>query len=154
MLRQFSQHATGQFHRVAIGQAGRHCADRQRARRERGDLQAQGLQHVRAALGRGDFLCRRGKAGRDQQRLAGQARAGSVHLGLQPLIDDTFMRRVHVHDHQALRVLRQDVDAMQLAQRATQRPGRIGRCVRCVRGDGQGLNGWRVRSRVRPRPEQ
>ena len=41
---------------------------------------------------------------------------------LEPFVDHTFVRGMHVDDHQALRVLRQHVGAAQLRQRAAERP--------------------------------
>ena len=52
-----------------------------------------------------------------QQRLAAQALAGHGHL--EPLVHDPLVGRVHVHQHQAVGVFREDVDALELCQLAT-----------------------------------
>ena len=54
-----------------------------------------------------------------QQGLAGNA-LGAVRLGFQPFVHDALVRRVHIHQHQALQVFRQDVHALQLRQRPAQ----------------------------------
>ena len=63
---------------------------------------------------------RGGEGGGDQQRLAGDA--GAVELVFQSLVDDALMRRVHIDQHQAGVVFGQDVDAVQLRDRAAERP--------------------------------
>ena len=53
--------------------------------------------------------------------------------GLQALVDDALVRRVHVDEHEPVAVLREDVDAVQLRERearadAGRRPANAG-CV-------------------------
>ena len=60
-----------------------------------------------------------GEDGGDQQRLGGDLAV--VERGLQLFVEDAFVRRVHVDDDQAVRVLGQDVDAVQLGQRVAER---------------------------------
>ncbi len=68
-------------------------------------------------LGRGQLQRGGGKGGRNQQRLAGQGGGGGVPLALQAFIDDALVRGVHVHQHQPVAVLREDVHPVQLGQR-------------------------------------
>jgi hypothetical protein len=56
---------------------------------------------------------------RDQQRLHGDGML--VDAAFQLFVYHPLMRRVHVHHQQTLLVLRQDIDAVQLAERETQR---------------------------------
>ena len=56
---------------------------------------------------------------RHQQRL--RADFGFVPAGFQALVGDALVGGVHVHQHQTVAILRQDVDAVQLRQRETQR---------------------------------
>jgi hypothetical protein len=44
----------------------------------------------------------------------------AVERQLEFLVEDAFVRGVHVDDHQALAVLRQDIDAVQLRQRVAE----------------------------------
>ena len=88
---------------------------------------------------------RGGEGDRDQQRLRCDARL-RAEAGLQPLVDDALVRGVHVDDHQALRVLGQDVDAAELRERAAERPVVAGRRRR-RRGAARGA----VAARRRPR---
>ncbi len=67
-------------------------------------------------LGRGHFLRRGGKGGGNQQ--------GWLAMGwslpscvLQALVHDALVRGVHVHNHHALGVLGQDVNAVRSAPR-------------------------------------
>ena len=57
----------------------------------------------------------------------GLATAIGAELLFQALVDDAFVRGVHVHQHQALGVFGQDVDAVQLGNGAAQGPD--GWCV-------------------------
>ena len=69
-----------------------------------------------------------GKGGRDQQRLAGDARGfRGVELVFEAFVHDALVCGVHVHHHQALLVFGQDVDAMQLGDGTSQRPGVVSR---------------------------
>ncbi len=124
VLGQFGQHAAGEFHRVALRQGGGHGAHRQGARGQGRHVQAQRGQCLGTALRGGCFLGRGREGGGDQQRLAGQRALGE--LALEPFVDDALVRRVHVHDDQALRVLGQDVDALQLGDGAAQGPVAVG----------------------------
>ena len=119
---QFGQHAARQLHRVALRQRGGHGAHGQGAWREGRNLQAQHFQRFGLGFCGGDFFGRGGEGGRDQQRLAGDARS-AVHLGLEAFIDDAFVRGVHVHHDQSLGVLGQDIDAVDLCDGAAQWPG-------------------------------
>ncbi len=72
-----------------------------------------------------------GKGHGHEQSLCGHVCA-FVTLGpllLQPLIDDALVGGVHIDHDQALGVFRQDIDAVQLRQCATQGPSR--RCRDC-----------------------
>ena len=88
-------------------------------------------------LGRGHLLRRGGKGGGDEQGLAGHGRHATlrlrdgIELTFEPLIDDAFMRSVHVHHHQALAVLCQDVDALQLRNGAAEWPVAFGQRGGC-----------------------
>ena len=129
VLGQFGQHAAGQLHRITVGQGGGHGTHGQGLGRQGRDLQTQLFQRFGAGFGGGHFGGVGGKGGGDQQRLAGDARAiavGGVQLVFQALVHDAFVRSVHVHHHQALLVFSQDVNAMQLRHRATQRPVALG----------------------------
>ena len=79
---------------------------------------------ARARLRLLDLLRGGGHRDRHQQRLRRQRRR--VERVLQPLVDDALVRRVHVDDHEARRVLREDVDAVQLREREPER-GRLAR---------------------------
>src|SRR5205823_3662968 len=85
-------------------------------------------------LGRGGFLRRRGEGGRDEQRLRLDAARGEARF--QALVDDAFVRRMHVDDHQALVVFGEHVDAGDLRDGATERP--VGVVGQRRRGDGGG----------------
>jgi hypothetical protein len=50
----------------------------------------------------------------NQQRLGGHLLL--VERPLELLVEDAFVRGMHVHDDQALAVLRQDIDAVQLRE--------------------------------------
>ncbi|MNZ95691.1 hypothetical protein D3C78_1148560 [compost metagenome] len=67
---------------------------------------------VRLTLADGDRF-------RHQQRLATQAFAG--HGDLQTLVGDALVGRVHVHQHQPVGVLGEDVDTLELRQGVAQR---------------------------------
>ena len=70
VLLKFCQHASGQRCRVALSQRGGHGTYGQGFRRKRLYDQAQGVERLRVAVGRGYFQRRGGKAGRYEQRLA------------------------------------------------------------------------------------
>ena len=46
--------------------------------------------------------------------------------GLEPLVDDALVRGMHVDEHEAVAVLRQDVDAVQLREREAERMRVVG----------------------------
>ena len=92
-------------------------AHRERAGPTAGDLEAEGRERVGVLLHGRDFQPLAVNV-RDQQRLGGMRR---VEGGLERLVEDALVRRVHVDHHQAGAVLRQDVDAVQLRERVTQR---------------------------------
>ena len=56
---------------------------------------------------------------RNQQRLRGHRRACA--RALQPLVDRALVRGVHVDEHETVRRLREDVDAVQLRDRVPER---------------------------------
>ena len=132
-LGQLRQHRAGQRHRVAAGQGGRARPHRQHPRRQRAHVQPQRQQRLALALGHRDLGGRGRKARRDQQRLRFDGRGADA--GLQPLIDDAFVRRMHVDDHQAVPILGQHIDAADLRDGAAQRPF-VGRGQRGGRGCG------------------
>ena len=74
---------------------------------------------VAVLLGRGDVE-RLGREHRGHEQRLPLHRAG-VEVALQPLHDDALVRGVHVHEHEAGLVLRQDVDAVQLGERIAER---------------------------------
>ena len=128
VLGQLGQHAAGQLAGVAFGVVARECgghgAHGQGFGRKRADLQAQLRQRFGVGFCCGHFERRGREGGWNQQRLAGDAFVGrGVHLRFQALVDDAFVRRVHVHDDQALRVFSQDVDALQLREGLAKWPG-------------------------------
>ena len=93
------------------------------------------FQRLCAGLGGGHLGRRGGKGGGDQQGLAGDARAlslSAVELVFQALVDDAFVRGVHVHHHQALLVFGEDIDTVQLRHSSAERPGVVGG-IRVVR---------------------
>ena len=106
------QHATRKRRQVAIGEHGGHRAHGQRGWRQRCHVKAQFLQCGQVLLGGGHVqsVCVEGH--RDQQSLC--LHGARIQCRFQLLIEDAFMRGVHVHQHQSLPVLRQHIDAMQL----------------------------------------
>ncbi len=125
VLGQLGQHAAGQLHRIALGQACGHGTHSQGLGRQGRNFQAELFQRLGAGLGGGHFGWGGGKGGRDQQGLAGDAGAfaiGSVELVFQALVHDALVRGVHVHHHQTLFVFSQDVDTVQLRYSAAQWP--------------------------------
>ena len=130
-LFEFGQHAARQLDRVALRQRGGHGAHCQRAWRKSADLQPQRLQGFGVGLCRSGFGVGAGKRGGYQQGLAGQAAGvlavfGARPLVFEPLVDDALVGGVHVHHHQALGVFGQYINALQLRQRAAQRPVALG----------------------------
>ena len=83
------------------------------------DLEAEPLERLAVLLGGGDVQRLGAQHRRHQQALA-LHRAG-VEVRLQLLHHDALVRGVHVDQHQAGLVLRQDVDAVQLRERVAQR---------------------------------
>lgn len=59
------------------------------------------------------FTLAQGQGFGHQQRLAAKAFAGHGHL--EALVHDALVSSVHVHQHQANRVLGQDIDALSCA---------------------------------------
>ena len=60
----------------------------------------------------------------NQQRL--HRDRARIERSFEPLVHDALVRGVHVHDYQAVRVLREHVDAAELGERKSQ--GVLGRC--------------------------
>ena len=69
---------------------------------------------------------------------------GARPLVFQPLVDDALVGGVHVHHHQALGVFGQYINALQLRQRAAQRPVALGQS-----GGGAGSKGVFLAKRQR-----
>ncbi len=120
VLCQLGQHVARELHRVALGQRAGDGAHGQRLGGKRRDFQPKGGQCLAGIFGGGHLGRRGGKRGGNQERLAGDL--PGVELLLEPLVDDAFVGGVHVDHHQALRVFGQDVDALELRDRAAQRP--------------------------------
>ena len=84
------------------------------------ELDTEGAQGVGMVFRSADLRVTGGKGRRDQQGLDGHG-LRRLLCRLQTFIDDALVRGMHVHDDQAMPVLRQDVDAQQLSEREAQR---------------------------------
>lgn len=122
-----------QLGRLRLLEQRRDLPDRQAFRPQALQLEAQALEPagmlfraIRLALADRDRL-------RHQQRLPTQAFAGHRHL--EALVGDPLVGRVHVHQHQAVGVLGENVDALELRQGVTQRRDVLGTL---------GQRGWRL----------
>lgn len=87
------------------------------------DLEAHAREDLGAFLGGGHVLRADREHRRDQQSLN---RGATVEHGLELLVQDALVRRVHVDEHEPLGVLREDVDAVELAERVAERGGIVG----------------------------
>ena len=121
MFAQVGQDGAYQRRRVAGLQERRNGANGQLCRPCRRDFKTERTQGVRVLSGGGDVERIRTENGGDEQRLRGDTAA--IDGRLEPFIKNAFMRCVHIDEHQAVRVLRQDVDAVQLSQRVAERRG-------------------------------
>ena len=97
----------------------RHGAHRQRGGRERRDVETERFQRGLFRFRCGDIQRVGIKAHRNQQRLRGDL--FGVQCGLEFLVHDALVRGVHVHHHQPVRILREDVDAGELREGETER---------------------------------
>ena len=123
-LCQVGQYRAGELGHVGVGQSSGLTAHHQGRGRERRHVQAQRQQRLGFGFGRCDLASGGGKTQGQQQGLCWQPPARArVERCLEPLVDDAFMRGVHVHDHQALAVFSKHPSTPQLRQRAAKRPG-------------------------------
>ena len=98
---------------VAAGEQRGRGAHRELVRARDAELQAEALERLAILLGGGDVE-RFGATAPRAPAGSGAATAPASRLVLQLLHDDALVRGVHVDQHQAGLVLRQDVDAVQL----------------------------------------
>ena len=120
MFAQVGEHVAQQRLDIAVRQQRRHAAQaaaiagplRDTSKPSVGQRCGFALGDVRLALADRDRL-------RHQQRL--RAQAGAVMRGLELFVADALVRGVHVDDDQAVRGFGEDVDAVQLRDRVTQR---------------------------------
>lgn len=124
VLQQVGDDVAYQLGRLRLLEQRRDLSDRQGFRAQSLQLEAQTLEPAGVLLG----AIRLALADRDrlrhQQRLTTQAFAGHRHL--EALVGDPLVGRVHVHQHQAVGVLGEDVDALELRQGVTQRGDVLG----------------------------
>ena len=113
-----AQHRARERGGIGVGERRRHAAHRERRRDRAPRSEAEVASVSRVLLGGRDFERLGRERRRHQQRLHRHAR---VERRLQPLVHDALVRRVHVDDHQAVAVLREDVDAVQLREREAER---------------------------------
>ena len=119
VLAQVGQHVAQQRLDIAVRQQRRHAAQRQRLRAAAGQVEPQ---RASVAASRSAISASRS----DTASVAGtssgcDAQAFAVVRGLELLVADALVRGVHVDDDQALGVLGEDVDAVQLRDRVAQR---------------------------------
>ena len=140
VLRQLGEHTARQSHSVTLRQGRRYAPHHQGLRTQAGQLQTQFSQHAGMGFSRGHFFGCGCKRGGDQKCLALQMVLRE--LCFQAFIDDAFVRRVHVHHHQTLLVLGQDVHALQLRQGFAQRPFALGQGCAFRSSNERRANSW------------
>jgi len=123
-----------------------HRTQRELGRRHRREVDAEPGEELRLVLCRGDVERRGVEHLRDQQPLL-RHRMG-IELPLQLLVDDPFVRGVHVDDHQAALVLRQHIDAGELRDRQAKRQVAGRRCRRRAGGRALGQHGQVLGNRL------
>ena len=124
VLSDFVQHIAGQAPGVSLGQRQRHCTHGQFGGRGERHFQSQLLERLAMLFGGGQLDRIGGEHVRDQQLLARHPLP--IQRPLEPLVDDPFVGRVHVHQHQSVPVLRQHVDIGQLRDRVAERRAAVG----------------------------
>ena len=104
---------------IGLLQQRRHGTDSQRGRRQHGDVEAERGQNGAVFFGGADFHGVGKKGDGDQQRL--HLHGVGIERIFQLLVENAFVRSVHVDQHQAPAVLCQHIDAVQLGQREAKR---------------------------------
>ena len=112
IFEQIAQYILNQLHSISLSQQCRYLANAQHFRPQTLQLEAQTGKPVGMLFGAISLALADRQRLRHQQRLATQAFL--IHRQLQTLVSNPLVGRVHVNHHQTLRILRQDIDAMQL----------------------------------------
>ncbi len=109
---------------VLADQQGRHAAHREASGTQRIQLEAGALPFV--AAGEDLFLLVRLQLHDDRLEQMLGSRRGIAAVGLESLVQHPLVRGVHVDEHQSFPRLRDDVDAVQLRDRYSERVFRFG----------------------------
>jgi hypothetical protein len=121
MLGQVLEQRAHQIDGVATGQQRRQRAHGKLARSGGGDGEAERGERCRLIFDR----CHLGFAGGEHQRYQQRLRRGrtGIEAVLQAFVEDALVRGVHVHQHQAGGILRQDINAVDLGHGVAEQGG-------------------------------
>ncbi len=117
------QHGARERGGIGGGERRGHAAHGEGRGSQCGHREAECRERVRVLFRGGDLEGLRRERGGYEQRLHRKVR---VLCGLQPLVDDALVRRVHVHEHEAAAVLCEDVDAVELREGEAERMRIVG----------------------------